>query len=241
METFGCKSFAKPINCCFLEFRAELFRLPVRKKSAGLSRCFLPLHGNNLKEIFLKSFCIFCGTFFRSFPIIEQEKFGRPVKTAFIVSTKSFWKKNSFRKQMDLFIIFRHWAGSFWLLVDFSTGMLELNFTCPKQNFNEEQFYFYFLFHFWTLSDFFDQFLQKKSPSCPNWILSFNGNFRVKVFCKTYKLFLFEYRAENFRLAVRKKSAGLLCCFLRLHGDFLKKMFLKSFCIFVDLFSDQFR
>ena len=34
----------------------------------------------------------------------------------------------------------------------------------------------------------------------------------MKVFCKTSNLFLFEYRAENFRLAVRKKSAGLLCC-----------------------------
>ena len=96
----------------------------------------------------------------------------------------------------------------------------------------ENSFISKFFFHFWTLSDFFDQFLQKKSPSCPNWIFSFNGNFRVKVFCKTYKLFLFEYRAKNFRLAVRKKSAGLLCCFLRLHGDFLKKKFLKSFCIF---------
>ena len=95
METFGCKSFAKPTHCYFLEFRAEIFRLAVRKKSAWLSSCFLPLHGNNLKELFLKSFCIFCGPFCRSFPIIEQEKFGRPVKTAFIVSIKSFWKKLS--------------------------------------------------------------------------------------------------------------------------------------------------
>ena len=114
METFGCKPIAKPTNCYFLEFRAEKFRLAVRKKSARLSSCFLPLHGNNLKKIFSKSFCIFCGLFFGSFPVIEQGKFGRPVRTAFFVSIKSFWRKNCFAKQMKIFIILIQWAGSFW-------------------------------------------------------------------------------------------------------------------------------
>ena len=63
METFGCKSFAKPTNCYFVEFRAEIVWLAVRKKSTALSSCFLPPHGNNLKKFFSKSFCIFCGLF----------------------------------------------------------------------------------------------------------------------------------------------------------------------------------
>ena len=100
METFGCKSFAKPINCCFLEFRAELFRLPVRKKSAGLSSCFLPLHGNNLKEIFSKSFCIFCGLFFGSFRVIGQEKLLSDCQNCIhciykiILKKELFWQTN---------------------------------------------------------------------------------------------------------------------------------------------------
>ena len=32
---------------------------------------------------------------------------------------------------------------------------------------------------------------KKKLRSCQNWILSFLGNFRVKVFCKTHKLLFF--------------------------------------------------
>ena len=112
METFGCKSFAKPTNCYFLEFRAELFQMAFRKKSAGLSSCFLPLHGNFVKKKLLKSFCISCGPFFRSFPVIEQEKSGRPVKTAFFVSIKTLWKK-LFWKTIEIFHLFQTLSRKF--------------------------------------------------------------------------------------------------------------------------------
>ena len=135
METFGCTSFAKPTECYFLEYRAEIFRLAVPKKSAGLSSCFLHLHGNFMNKIFLKSFCSFCGPFFRTFPVIEQEKFGRPVKTAFIVSIKSFWRKNCFGKQMKIFINFRQWAGNFRLLVEFFDGDVRTAFYVSKVTF----------------------------------------------------------------------------------------------------------
>ena len=100
METFGCKPFAKPTNCYFLEFRAEIFRLAVRKKSAGLSSCFLLLHGNNLKKIFLKIFCIFCELFFGSFPVTEQEKLFPAYQNSIlciykiILKKKLYWKIN---------------------------------------------------------------------------------------------------------------------------------------------------
>ena len=118
-ETFGWKCFGELTNCYFFEYRAEKVRLAVRKKSAGLSSCFLPLHGNILKKFFLESFCNFCGLFFGIFPVNEQGKFDRPVKTAFFVSIKTFWRKNCFGKQMKSFIIFWQWAGIFRLLVEF--------------------------------------------------------------------------------------------------------------------------
>ena len=82
-------------------------RLAVEKLSAGLSSCLLPLHGNFLKKKFLKSFCISCGPFFRSFSVIEQEKFGRPVKTAFSVSVEKFFEKKLFWKTKEIFYHFQ--------------------------------------------------------------------------------------------------------------------------------------
>ena len=111
METFWSKSFAKPRICYFLEFRAELFRLAVRKKSTGLSSCFLPLHGNNLKKIFSKSFCIFCGLFFGSFPVIGQEKLLSDCQNCIhciykiILKKKLFWQTNE---------IFHHFQTLSW-------------------------------------------------------------------------------------------------------------------------------
>ena len=132
MENFGCKSFAKPTNCYFLEFRAYILRLAVRKKSAGLSCCFLRLQGNFLRKIFFKSFCIFCGPFFRSFPVIEQENFARPVKTAFIVSIKSFWKKTLLENKWNFSSFSDIELEVFGFMSSFSTGMLELHSTFPR-------------------------------------------------------------------------------------------------------------
>ena len=132
MDTFGCKSFAKPTNCYFLEFRVEIFRLAVRKKFAGLSCCFQRLLGNFLKKIFLKSFCSFCGPFFRSFPVIEQENFARPVKTAFIVSIKSFWKKTLLENKWNFSSFSEIEQEVFGFKSSFSTGILELHCTCPE-------------------------------------------------------------------------------------------------------------
>ena len=122
METFGCTSFAKPTECYFLEYRAEIFRLAVRKKSAGLSSCFLHLHGNFLKKKLLKSFCIFCGPFFQISPGNWAGKVFPVCQNLIHRIYKIISKKNSFGKQMKFFIIFRHWAGSFWRQVEFFDG-----------------------------------------------------------------------------------------------------------------------
>ena len=113
METFGWKSFRKLTKCYFLNIERKKFGWLSRKKSAGLSSCFLILHRNILHKSFLKSFCIFAD-FFR---INCGNWAGKiwPACQNFIlrIYRNVFWKKNCFGKQMKFFIIFRHWAEVF--------------------------------------------------------------------------------------------------------------------------------
>ena len=141
-KTFGWKFFAKLTNCYFFEHRAGNFWLAVQNKSAGLSSCFVPLLGNFLNKIFLKSFCTFCGPCFRSFPVIEQEKLGRPVNTAFFLSIKSIWKKKLFWKTIDISRHFQTMSRKISASCRVFDGMLELHSTCPRYHFNEERFCF---------------------------------------------------------------------------------------------------
>ena len=73
MDTFGCKSFAKPTNCYFLEFRAEIFRLAVQKSQRGFQAAFYLSMGTISRKLF-KKFLHLLWTFFGSFPVIGQEK-----------------------------------------------------------------------------------------------------------------------------------------------------------------------
>ena len=129
------ESFWQNLKVLIFWIWSEKFRLAVRKKSAGLSNCFLHLHGNLLKKKFLKSFGMLCGPFFGSFPVFERETLGRPLKTAFFVSIKSFWEKNCFGKQMKFFINFRHWAESFQLHREFFDGDARTAFYVSKKTF----------------------------------------------------------------------------------------------------------
>ena len=133
------------------------------KNSAGLSNCFLPLHGDFWKKNFLKSFGMLCGLFFGSFPVIEQETFGRPLRTAFVVSIKSFFRrKNWFGKQMNFFIIFRQWAGSFRLLVEFFDREVKTAFYVSKRTFQRRTVFFVIFLSFLDTERFFWPILAKK-------------------------------------------------------------------------------
>ena len=102
------------------------------KKVSGAFKLLSTSPWEHFEETFFESFCIFCGLFFRSFPVIEQEKFGRPVKTAFFVSIKPFRKKN-FWKTNEIFHHFQTLSRkNFGFFSSFSTGMLELHSTCPR-------------------------------------------------------------------------------------------------------------
>ena len=123
---FLCKNYYLLLS---FENRAENIRLTVGKSQLGFQAAFYFSNGTFWRKKF-KSFCIFCGLF-GSIPVIEQEKFGRPVKTAFSVSIETFFEKKLFWKQMKFFIFFRHWAEVFGLLSTFVAGLLKLPSTCP--------------------------------------------------------------------------------------------------------------
>ena len=163
METFRWIFFAKLTTWCFFEYRVKNFRLAVRQKSAELSSCFLLLHGNFLKKKLLKSFCISCGPFFRSFPVIEQEKSGRPVKTAFFVSIKTLWKKTVLENNWNFSSISDTEQEIFGFFSSFSTGSWSCILRVQGNILTENGFVSkVFSFLFWTLCKFFEQFSKKK-------------------------------------------------------------------------------
>ena len=113
METFGWKSFRKLTKCYFLNIERKKFGWLSRKKSAGLSSCFLILHRNILQKKFLKSFCTFAD-----FSRINCGNWAGKIRPAcqnciLRIYRNIFWKKTVFGKQMKFFIIFRHWAEVF--------------------------------------------------------------------------------------------------------------------------------
>ena len=232
METFWSKSFAKPRICYFLESRAELFRLAVRKKSTGLSSCFLPLHGNNLKKIFSKSFCIFCGLFFGSFPVIGQEKLLSDCQNCIhciykiILKKKLFWQTNE---------IFHHFQTLSWKFPAsfrvFRRGRWNCILGVQGNILTKNSFISNFFFIFGHWASFLTNSRKKSSGVVKTGFSVSMETFGWKFFVKLTNCYVFEYRAENFRLAVRKKSAVLASCFLPLHRNTLKKKILKHFCI----------
>ena len=117
----------------FLNIEGKTFGWLSEKSQRGLQAAFYFSMGTIWRKHFSKGFGIFCGPFFGSFPVIEQEKFSRPVKTAFFVSIQSFWEKKTVSENKWNFSSFSDIEQEvFGFLASFSTGMLELHFTCPK-------------------------------------------------------------------------------------------------------------
>ena len=240
METFGCKSFAKPTNCLFLEFRAKIFRLVVRKKSARLSSCFLLFHGNFLRKIFLKSFCSFCGPFFRSFPVIEQEKFGRPVKTAFFVSIKSFWKK-LFQKTIENFHRFQTLSRRFSAsLRVFRRGCWSCILRVQNNILTKNSFIsnFFFFFGHWAI---FWPILAKKVAELSKLYSQFQWKLSGEFFLQNLQIGIFlNIEWKNFGWLSEKSQRSFEAAFYLSRGTFWRKKLLKSFCIFCGPFFRSF-
>ena len=161
------------------------------------------------EENVLEKFLQICGPFFWSIPVIEQDKFGGPVKTAFFVSINSFWRNNWFGKQMKFFIIFRKWAGSFQLLVKFFDGDDRTAFYMSKKNILTENSFiskFFFIFGHWAT--FLTNSRKKSSGVVKTGFSVSLETFGWKFFAKLTHCSVFEYRVENFRLVVRKKTCA---------------------------------
>ena len=105
------------------------------------------------EENFFEKFLHFFGLFFRSFPVIEQEKFGRPVKTAFFVSIESFWKKSVLENNWNFSLFSDIEQELFGFFSSFLTWMLELHSRCPKNILTKNSFFskFFFTFGHWPI------------------------------------------------------------------------------------------
>ena len=113
METFGWKSFRKLTKCYFLNIERKKFGWLSRKKSAGLSSCFLILHRNILQKKFLKSFCTFAD-----FSRINCGNWAGKIRPAcqnciLRIYRNIFWKKNCFWKTNEIFYHFQTLSRSF--------------------------------------------------------------------------------------------------------------------------------
>ena len=175
------KVLCKTYKLFLFEYRAKNFRLAVRKKSAGLLCCFLRLHGDFFKKKFLKSFCIICGLFFRSIPVIEQKMFGRPVKTAFIVSIKSIWKK-LFQKTNESFHHFQTLSRKVSASCRFFRRVCWNSNLCVQVNILTKNGSLSKFFSSLDTERFFWPILEKKVAEMSKLDSQFHGNFRVKIF-----------------------------------------------------------
>ena len=163
MATFRWKFLQNLQIVIFLNIERKNFGWLSEKSQRGLQAAFSFSLGTTWRKYFRKSFSHLLWTFFGSFPVIEQEKFIRSLKTAFSVSIKAFWEKETVLENKWNFSSFSDLEQKvFGFLSSFSTGMLELHSTCPKYHFNGEQFFFQFFFIFGHWAIFFDQFSQKK-------------------------------------------------------------------------------
>ena len=183
-----------------------------------------------LKNFLLKSFCFFCGLFFRSFPVIEQEWFGRPVKTAFFVSTKSFWKKNCFGKQLKFFIIFRHSAGRFRLLFEFFDGDVGAAFYVSKITFYRRLVFFQFFFSLLDTERFFWPILAKKLSELSKVNSQFQWKLSGESFLQNLQTVIFlNNERKGFGWLSETSQRGFQTAFYLSLGTFWKKFFIEKF------------
>ena len=156
---FFCKSY----KLLFFWISSGKFSASCPKKVSGAFKLISTSPWELFEEETFEKFLHLLWTFFR---IISGNWVGKswPVSQNCILRIYGIIlrKKNCFGKQLKFFIIFRHWAGSFRLLSQFFDGDVGAAFNVSKITFLRRTVLFLIFFLFWTLSDFFDQFWQKK-------------------------------------------------------------------------------
>ena len=132
-------------------------------------------------------------------------KFGRPVKTAFSVSIETFFEKKLCLRTNEIFYHFqtlsRKFSASFRV---FRRGCWSCILRVQNNILTKNSFISIF-FHFSTLSDFFDQFLQKKVAELSKLNSQFQWKLSGEFFCKSYKLLFFWISSGKFSASCPKK------------------------------------
>ena len=128
----GARVFCKIYKLLFSWISSGNISAGCPKKVSGAFKLLSTSPWEQFEETFFEKFLHLLWTFFRSFPVIEQEKFGRPVKTAFFVSIRSFWKKAVLENNWNFSSFSDIELEVSGFFSSFSTEMLELHFTCPR-------------------------------------------------------------------------------------------------------------
>ena len=160
----------------------------------------------------------------------------RRVKTAFFVSINSFWRKNWLGKQMKFFIIFRKWAGSFQLLVEFFDGDVRTAFyVSEKKNILTKNSFisdFFFIFEHWVI---FWSILAKKVAELSKLDSQFHWKLSGESFLQNLHTVLFlNIEWKTFGWLSEKNLRGFQAAFYLSMGTFWRKCFGK---VFADLWT----
>ena len=154
------------------------------KSQRGFQAAFYFSIGTLWRKKNFEKFLNFLWTFFWSISVIMQEKFGRPIKTAFSVSMETFFSKKTVMENKGIFLSISDTNRSFRPHVYFLAGWLKLHSTCPQEHFREKKcFSKPTVFQwFWTTNEIFSKSCRKK----------FNGFVKNKN-CRFEKIFLGQF------------------------------------------------
>ena len=142
METFGWKFFAKLTSCFCLKNERKIFGWLSEKSPRGFYAAFYVSMGTFWRKNFWKVFASFVDIFFQINSGNWAGKVWPACQNCIHCIYKIILKKTLLENKWIFSSFSDNEQEGFGFLSIFSTCMLELNFTCPKQHFNEEQFYF---------------------------------------------------------------------------------------------------
>ena len=208
MDTFGCKSFAKPTICFFWNFGRKYFVWLSEKSQRGFQAAFYLSLRTFWRNFFWK-FLHFLWTFIQIISGNWAGKVWPACQNCILRIYKIISKKKISGKQMKFFIIFRHWAGkisaSFRV---FRRGRWSCILGVQNNILTKNSLISSFLFILGHWGIFLPILAKKvaefsKLDSQFQWILS-----GARVFCKTYKLLFSWISSGNISAGCPKKVSG---------------------------------
>ena len=226
----------------FLNIDWKTFSWLSEKSQRGFQAAFYLSMGTSWRKCLWKVFAIFCGPFVGSFPVIEQEIFGRPLKTAFPVSIKSVWEKKLFWKTNEFFQHFQTLRENFsasWRV--FRRGC----WNCILRVQNNISLQNSFISNFFSILDtehFFWPILAKKVAELSKLDSQFQWRLSRESSLQNLPIdFSLNIERKVFGWLSGKSQRGFQAAFYFSMGTIWRKLFWKDFASSVDFFSDHFR